>query len=154
MVIISENTIISSKITDASDYQEFKILNYLKLDIYRKYKKLKEVYNLNYSIHIADYQSISYTFETSLPNIYKDHHEKCNCKIKEACLIIIPIPNYITVYTNLVPEKCLIPEYEPFSLINASFGKSRVKNKVDSKPIVKKKSKCSGNSHLGELTNL
>ena len=133
MVIISENTVVSSKITDASDYQEFKILNYIKLDIYKKYNNLKEVYNIEYSIHIADYQSISYRFNTILPEFYKKHSDNCDCELKETCLIIVPIPRFKTVETELVPEQCLIKEYKTLSLINSKYGKSAAKKKLNNK---------------------
>ena len=135
MVIINESTVVSSKITDASDYQEFKILNFLKLDIHKKYNSLKEVYNITYSIHIADYQSISYTFNTILPEFYKNHSDNCDCKSKELCLIIVPIPRYKTIETELVPEKCLIKKYKTFSLISPKYGKrnNTIRKKIDEK---------------------
>ena len=126
MVKISESTITSSKITDASAYQEFKILNFLKLDIYKKYKNLTVVYNLIYKIHIADYQSLSYSFDTELSDIYKDHHVKCDCI---ACFIIVPIPKYRHVDVELVNEKCLIKNYTQYSLLDPKGGKETGKRK-------------------------
>ena len=148
-MFFSATTITSSLITDASIYQEFKILNFLKIDVYNKFKNVKEIYDLKYRIHVAEYLSLSYNFHTTLTAPYKEHRDNCNCKIKEACFIIVPIPQYITVDVDLVPEKCLIRKYETYALIDTKDTKRlNVKSKKRTKTKDKVKSICSGNSHL------
>lgn len=103
--IVSNIEIPLFLISDSTTQDKF-IIDYLKLDIFDKTKgSVKDIYNLEYQIHISNYVSISYQYFTSQ---------------QEESINFYKIPNYTNININFQTQETITKKYENYHFLDRS----------------------------------
>lgn len=101
--IVSNIEIPLFLISDQSTQEKF-IIDYLKLDIFDKTKgSVKDIFNLEYQIHISNYVSISYQYFTS------QQEENIN---------FYKIPNYTNININFQTQETITKKYDTYHFLD------------------------------------